>query len=81
MQRKRDGQGKLDARLQPRRHALDEFDQVGAIDGGEDGVEEKGHGSRVEQAGEGRPGDSVEGGEDPGELSRQRNEGLGVIWV
>lgn len=72
MQRKRDGQGKLDARLQPRRHALDEFDQVGAIDGGEDGVEEKGHGSRVQEAGEGRPGDPVQGGEHPGQLRDER---------
>lgn len=73
MQRERDGQRKLDRRLQPSRHPRDELDQVSAVDGGEDGVEEESQGAGVEEAGEGGPGDSVEGGEDPGELSRQRN--------
>jgi hypothetical protein len=72
MQRERNGQRKLDRRLQPSRHPSDKLDQVSAVDGGEDGVEEESQGAGVEEAGEGGPGDSVEGGEDPGELSRQR---------
>lgn len=72
MQRERNGQRKLDRCLQPPRHPRDKFDQVSAVDGGEDGVEEERQGAGIQEAGEGRPGDSVERGEDPGELSSRR---------
>jgi hypothetical protein len=49
----------------------DELDQVSAVNGGEDGVEEEPHSSGIQQSRKRYSGDSVQRGEDPSELREQ----------